>query len=121
MSKKQFEMIKQTIGESFVTVNVGEHVASELIDLFENNVVVYPEDTDDGIGFMAVAFDLNLDPEEDTKTKPELLRDMIETYYIVDDDSCWEKCERLGKELRQLSDDLLASAERGKARLKGDD
>lgn len=92
-----------------------ELIASEFIEFIENNIEVWDEDTGGGIAFFAAAGDQWRDTSLNVRSKAVTLREIIYQNFIFDDDSGWEKAEKLGMELKALSDELLSSAERGRA------
>ncbi len=98
-----------------VKVDITDAMAETIIDLFRR-AEIWPIDTDDGIGFFAGLGDQLANEILNTTSEVGTLNYLIHTHYIYDDDSGWERAEKLGLELRALSDELLASAERGKAK-----
>ncbi len=103
-----------------VPLDITETLAQTIIDLF-GAVDIWPIDADAGIGFCAGLGTQWANETLNTASGVETLNYLIHTHYIYDDDSGWERAEKLGLELAVLSDELLASAERGKAKWPADD
>lgn len=114
--KSKLEALKNSIRGVEMPFDISGFIAEQITDAIENDVEIWPVDCESGIGFFAAIGDLWADDALNTRSKPMMLRDIVETEYLVSDDSDWERAEILGLELKALSDELLASAARGKAR-----
>ena len=99
-----------------IAVEVPRFITETIVDVLENDIEIWHSETSAGLGFFAGFNILWRDDSLNAKSKIMTLREIVDVQYIYDDDSGWRRAEKLGLELKDISEELLASAERGKKR-----